>query len=101
MRLVITDEASADLFEIGEWISAGNPRRALSFVDELKARCARLTDMPRAYPLVPRREASGVRRLPHGDYLIFYRVRDDTVEIIHVLHGARDYEPILFPDSAE
>jgi toxin ParE1/3/4 len=98
MKLVLTDEATADLREIGEWIAADNPRRALSFVDELKERCTRLTDMPLAYPLVPRHEASGLRRLPHGDYSIFYRVGQDAVEIIHVLHGARDYEAILFPD---
>jgi plasmid stabilization system protein ParE len=55
--------------------------------------------MPRAYPLVPRHENSGVRRVPHGDYLIFYRVTADTVDILHVLNGARDYEPILFPDE--
>jgi toxin ParE1/3/4 len=34
-----------------------------------------------------------------GDYSIFYRVLSDTVEILHMLHGARDYEPILFPAS--
>jgi toxin ParE1/3/4 len=96
MKLVITDEAATDLREIGEWIAASNPRRALTFVDELKARCASLIDAPLAYALVPRHEASGVKRLPHGAYLIFYRVREDTVEIIHVLHGARDYETILF-----
>ena len=36
---------------------------------------------------------------PHGNYLIFYRIADDTVEVLHVLHGARDYENILFPEE--
>jgi plasmid stabilization system protein ParE len=45
MKLVITDEATADLKEIADWIAAGNPRRAFSFVDELKNRCARLDGM--------------------------------------------------------
>jgi toxin ParE1/3/4 len=49
--------------------------------------------------LVPRHENSGVRRVPHGDYLIFYRVTTDIVEILHILNGARDYERILFPDE--
>lgn len=35
----------------------------------------------------------------HGRYLIFYRVGKDRTEIIHVLNGAMDYEPILFPSS--
>jgi toxin ParE1/3/4 len=99
MKLVFTDEAKADLLHIGESIAEDNPVRAFTFVDELEDRCARLTGMPRAYQLVPRHENSDVRRVPHGDYLIFYRVTADTVEILHVLHGARDYGPILFPDE--
>src|SRR5262249_12307958 len=101
MKLVFTDEAKADLLQIGEWIAEDNPARALTFVDELEARCDRLTAMPRANPLVPHRESSGVRHVPHGNYLIFYRITADAVEILHVLHGARDYEPIVFPDTAE
>ncbi|TAF91716.1 MAG: type II toxin-antitoxin system RelE/ParE family toxin [Oscillatoriales cyanobacterium] len=29
------------------------------------------------------------------DYLIFYRIQDDRVEVLRVLHGARDLEDIL------
>ncbi len=58
MKLVFTDEAKADLLQIGEWIAEDNPARALTFVDELETRCARLTTMPRAYPLVPRHVGS-------------------------------------------
>jgi ParE toxin of type II toxin-antitoxin system, parDE len=32
-----------------------------------------------------------------GNYLIFYRIGLDHVEVLHVLHGAQDYEAILFP----
>jgi toxin ParE1/3/4 len=99
MKLVFTDEAKADLLHIGVTIAEDNPVRAFTFVDELEDRCTRLIGMPRAYPLVPRHENSGVRRVPHGDYLIFYRVTAETVDILHVLHGARDYEPIVFPDG--
>jgi len=31
--------------------------------------------------------------------LIFYRVGIDAIEVIHILHGARDYEPLLFPED--
>lgn len=62
-------------------------------------RCQRLAAMPRSFPLLPNWEERGVRRRPHGDYLIFYRIAGDTVEILHILHGARDYEAILFPDE--
>jgi toxin ParE1/3/4 len=49
--------------------------------------------------LIPRYENHGIRRCVHRDYLIFYRVMEDLVEIIHILHGARNYEVLLFPDE--
>ncbi|MDD5320619.1 MAG: type II toxin-antitoxin system RelE/ParE family toxin [Methylococcales bacterium] len=62
MRVVVTNEASADLLDIGEFIRPHNPARAITFVDELLDRCATLADKPRAYPLVPRYECHGIRR---------------------------------------
>jgi len=43
---------------------------------------------PLAYPLVPRYEVSGIRRLVHGNYLVFYRIEEHAVTIIHVLDSA-------------
>jgi len=70
---------------------------ALKFVQELK--CDSLADAPRGYPLMPRYEHLGIRRRPFGNYLIFYRVGADAIEVVHILHGARDYEPLLFPEN--
>lgn len=53
--------------------------------------------MPHAFPLVPRHAASGIRRRPHGRYLIFYRVAAERIDVLHILNGAQDYEDILFP----
>lgn len=61
------------------------------------ARCEQLAEMSDVFPLVPRYEESGVRRRPYGEYLIFYTVRDETVFVVHVLHGRMDYESLLFP----
>jgi len=46
-----------------------------------------------------RYEHHGIRRRPLGSYLIFYRVGIETVELVHILHGARGYEPLLFPEG--
>ena len=98
MIVVIAEAAEADLEAIADWIAADNPARALTFVLELRDGCETLADNPRRDALVPRYEQIGVRRRPHRDYLIFYRIADDRIEVLHVLHGARDYEPILFPE---
>ena len=96
MRVVITAAAKADLLAIRRYIEADNPNRAVSFVEELLDRCLALADTPRAYPLVPRYERFGIRRCVHSDYLIFYRLQPEQIEVIHVLQGARDIEALLF-----
>ena len=99
MKVIFAAEAELDLEHIGDYIAVDNPVRAESFVRELLGRCHALADMPRAFPLVPRYEHTGVRRRPYGDYLIFYRIEGDEVQVLHVLHGAQDYERILFPET--
>ena len=99
MKVFFAPAAKLDLLGIGENIGQENPTRAVSFVDELIDRCYSLADLPRRYPLVPRYEHWGIRRCVHGNYLIFYRVGSDVIEVVHILHGARDYEPLLFPEK--
>jgi toxin ParE1/3/4 len=96
MRVVLSEQAKADLRGIGLYIARDNKNRARSFVRELQAKAQDIGDIPRAFPLVPRYEHYGIRRRPYGDYLIFYRIADDRVFVVHILHGARDYEPLLF-----
>ncbi|MDR3511764.1 MAG: type II toxin-antitoxin system RelE/ParE family toxin [Caulobacteraceae bacterium] len=99
MRVVLTEAAAADLESIADWIAADNPGRALSFVTDLRDACGALADQARAWPLVPRYERHGVRRRALGAYLIFFRAEANAIVILRVLHGARDYEPLLFPEG--
>ena len=48
---------------------------------------------------LPNWEERGICRRRHRNYLIFYRITADIVEVLHVLHGAQDHAAILFPDS--
>jgi toxin ParE1/3/4 len=98
MIVVITDVAETDLQSIGDWIAEDNPIRALTFVQELRLCCESLIHAPLGYALLPRYEHVGIRRRVYGDYLIIYRIAGDRIEVLHVLHGARDYESILFAE---
>lgn len=98
MILEFSSEAEGDLERIADYIAEANPRRALSFIRELRSKCQDLVDNPNGFTLVPRYEQHGFRRRVHGNYLIFYRVETAKVVIIHVLHGATDYGAILFSD---
>lgn len=99
MRVVFTEAAETDLETAGDYIALSNPFRAVSYIRELRGKSQELREMPHAFPLLPNHESTGIRRRVHGNYLIFYRINVQTVEILRVLHGAMDYERQIFPQD--
>lgn len=99
MRVVFTDEARQDLLRIGDYIARDNASRARTFVGELLRKAREIGQTPEGFQIVPRYGRLNVRRRVHGNYLIFYRADAGQVTIIHILHGAQDYEALLFPDD--
>ncbi len=98
MNVIWSPAARADLEDIRNYILADNPARAVTFIQKMVEAADAIADMPRAFPLVPRLEHRGIRRRGYGAYLIFYRIQDEAVELLHVTHGARDYIRALFPE---
>ncbi len=94
MNVVLTPEAVADLEEIGDNISRRNPVRASTFVDELKGRVDRLSEFPCAAPLRPQ-WGEGVRIALHNSYVIVFRVSNETVQILRIVHGRRDLDALF------
>ena len=99
MKVVFTRNAEADLEAIGDWIAQDNPGRALTVLAELAKACKTIGRTPRRFALVDRQRDPALRRRIHGNYLIFYEVRLNAVEILHVIHGARDYGRMVFADE--
>jgi plasmid stabilization system protein ParE len=97
--VAFTREAESDLDAIAEYVARDSVTAALHLAHDLREKCLALAHAPRAWPLVPRYEHHGIRRRPFGNYLIFYRIGRDAIEVVHILHGARDYEPLLFPEG--
>jgi len=91
-------EAETDIEQIGDFIAKDSPRRACSFIRELRSSCYALSDMADSFPLVSRYERHSHSRRMRGNYLIFYRVDNDRVWIIRILYGVSDYAGILFED---
>ncbi|WP_175852328.1 type II toxin-antitoxin system RelE/ParE family toxin [Burkholderia cepacia] len=99
MIVRLADFAIDELEAVADDIARDNPQRAVTFVREIRDKCTSLAAMPLAFPLVPRFERHGVRHRVYGNYQIFYRVVGDPpagIDILHILHGARDYASILF-----
>lgn len=89
MTVRFSPAAQADLMDIALFIAQDNPTRALTFVDELENKCDTLGGAPGIGTARPELGA-GIRVLPHGRYLIFYREANSALRIERILHSARD-----------
>ncbi len=87
--------AEADLLEIWLYIAQDSPRAADRLLDRIEAQCRLLADNPRLGRARPE-IAPDARAWIVGRYLILYRARDDGIEVVRVVHGAREIEPIAF-----
>ncbi len=90
MKVVFTDAALHDIDEITVWLKAHYPGVGNAVERRLRlvvAHIARWPDSMRASAHRP-----GVRVAPLGryPYKIFYRVRGDMIEILHIHHAARE-----------
>jgi plasmid stabilization system protein ParE len=53
MQVVFSRQAEIDLEEIGDFIAADNPHRAVTFVREIRNQCLRISQSPLAYVARP------------------------------------------------
>ncbi len=89
----ITPLAQQDLREIRTYIARDNPRAASTYVRLLRQKCRILAENPKLG--ISRDEYLGLYKFPVGNYLIFYRPARIGIEIIRILHAARDIERVL------
>jgi toxin ParE1/3/4 len=93
-QLRISPRASADLIEIWSYIADDSVANADAFVDKLYQTILALGRQPGSGR--QREElAPGIQSFPVGRYMIFYRGVAGAIEIVRVLHGARDIESIF------
>lgn len=85
--------AQQDLRAIHDYIAANNPKTAKRYVGTLKEKCQNLADTPGIG--IARQEYHGLYKFLAGDYLIFYRISQNGIEVIRILHGSRDIESIF------
>ncbi len=83
--------AEQDLEEIGDYIAADSPHRALTSTKELRRTCEKLALAPAISTHRPEL-GDGIRMFPHGNYLIFYPATTARMRIERIMHGARDID---------
>jgi len=98
--IVLQPRAKADISEIWEFIAEDSDDQADAFIDLIDQKFQLLAQKS---GLGRRRKelAEGLRSFPVGRYVIFYLPIPGGVQIVRVLHGARDIEAALTKPVAD
>jgi toxin ParE1/3/4 len=107
-RLVFLTSAQRDLAEIAAYIERESQSRhaAEDFADKITAYCERLAALPTIMGRARPELRTEYRSVVFGNYVIFLRYVSegtsplDMLQVIHVLHGARDLDA-YFRDSQD
>ena len=98
--IVKRPRAQSDLAEIWDYIAEDTEARADAFVEKIDQKFQALA----ARPLIGRLRdelAEGLRSFPIGRYIIFYLPLPDGIEVVRILHSARDLNPIFHPEDTD
>jgi toxin ParE1/3/4 len=97
MKLVYSRRALTDLAEISTYYTASaSPAIAASIGRRLEEVIARISRAPESAPKVSQRSRVRVVTVVRYPFRIFYRVRQDTVDILHIRHTSR--RPVIEVD---
>lgn len=94
MKIVWTEPAVRDLRELHAYIARDSEMYASGFVERIVLAAERLVDYPKVGRLVPETNDEDVRELLYQKYRIIYRIKEDSIEMLSVIHGARDLEEL-------
>ena len=94
-RILRSSRAEGDLYDIWDYVAHDNTAAASKLLRTIGAKFEMLLKNPLMgqdrSELVPRMRSFSV-----GNYVIYYRPFSDGIEIMRVLHGARDVDGIFF-----
>ncbi len=88
LSVVLRPEASQDAQEARDHLDALRAGLGQAFLERPNEVLARIGAMPEMYGVAWRNVRAA--RLRQFTYVVYYRVHDDRVEVLAVMHGSRD-----------
>jgi len=89
VKVLWTENALKHLLDIYEYISQNSPTYATRMVDRLTRRSEQIANFPMSGREVLEYEAEDIREVIEKPYRIIYRVKSDQIDILAVVHAAR------------
>jgi len=97
-RVLRRPKAAEDIAAVWDFIADDNPDAADHWVDQLDTQLRLLATQP----LMGRARdelAPGILSFSFGRYLVFYLPIGDGIDVVRVLHGARDVDTVFGEDN--
>ena len=96
-KVKIYPAAQMDLNDIVSYLNTLSPQAAIRYYDLLVEKISSLVEMPERCPFVRNiaLKAKGYRYLIVENYLVFFVVKGDTVQIRRILYNKRQYKGLL------
>ena len=96
-KIVFTETADECLLNIASYIALDSPFRAETFIEQLvESLIQTLSVFPFAGKVYQEIEVkTEVRSLPYKNYISFYQVRGNVVEVLFIFNAAQNIKEIL------
>lgn len=93
MSVFWTRNAKQELQAIHDYIAQNSPRYAQGVIDRITRKTELLARFPHLGTEVPEYGVESIRELLEYPYRIIYRIRQDRVDVLSIVHGARLLPP--------
>ncbi len=90
MKIHWTNTAQDHLKSIHDYVAVSSCECAKRIVDRLTRRTIQIRDFPYSGRIIPEYESDQVREIIEGPYRILYCIQSDRIEILAVIHSARN-----------
>lgn len=87
MRVEFLNRAKSDLLDIVDYLNELNPKASIAIFQRIEQRIMQLS----SFPEIGVQTRANQRRLVvyDTDYIVFYRITAESIQIIRILHGKR------------
>jgi len=94
LKLIISPQAREDLFDIWFYIAEDSTTNADRFIDKLTQKYRWLAEFPEAGMLRNELDAN-LQSFPMDRYVLYYKVMNETLELVRVLHSSRNIDLVF------
>lgn len=91
--------ARLDMEQVFDYIAVElcNPTAAIGQINDFEKAFENVCTFPESCPYINNEyvKDKSLRKLIVNNYIAFYRIKDNEIQVVRVLYGMRNYEPFL------